>query len=156
MRNFKPIMLVDDDDVDAIITQRAINDLKITNELIRKVDGEDAIEYLRNENDTKPCVILLDLNMPRMNGFEFLKEVKADDALKRIPIIVLTTSDVDQNVLDSFNLGVAGYIVKPVDYKQFVEAMKMINMYWTLSQLPAQEGVSTMSQLQEQNMDSNG
>jgi CheY-like chemotaxis protein len=136
MRNFKPILLVDDDDVDAIITQRAVNDLKITNELIRKVDGEDAIEYLKDENNCKPCVILLDLNMPRMNGFEFLKVIKADPMLKTIPVVVLTTSDVDQNILDSFNLGVAGYIVKPVDYKQFVEAMKTINMYWTLSQLP--------------------
>ncbi|MCE5339683.1 MAG: response regulator [Planctomycetaceae bacterium] len=136
MRNFKPILLVDDDDVDAIITQRAVNDLKITNELLRKVDGEDALEYLRDPNNAKPCVILLDLNMPRMNGFEFLKVAKADADLKRIPIVVLTTSDVDQNILDSFDLGVAGYIVKPVDYKQFLDAMKTINMYWTLSQLP--------------------
>jgi CheY-like chemotaxis protein len=136
MRNFKPILLVDDDDVDAIITQRAVNDLKITNELLRKVDGEDALEYLRDQSNARPCVILLDLNMPRMNGFEFLKVAKADADLKRIPIVVLTTSDVDQNILDSFDLGVAGYIVKPVDYKQFLEAMKTINMYWTLSQLP--------------------
>jgi CheY-like chemotaxis protein len=136
MRNFKPILLVDDDDVDAIITQRAVNDLKITNELVRKVDGEDALGYLRDANNVKPCVILLDLNMPRMNGFEFLKVVKNDEELKRIPIVVLTTSDVDQNIIDSFDLGVAGYIVKPVDYKQFLEAMKTINMYWTLSQLP--------------------
>lgn len=136
MRNFKPILLVDDDDVDAIITQRAVNDLKITNELVRKVDGEDALDYLRDENNTKPCVILLDLNMPRMNGFEFLKVAKADTELRKIPVVVLTTSDVDQNILDSFDLGVAGYIVKPVDYKQFLEAMRTINMYWTLSQLP--------------------
>ncbi|MEN6384965.1 MAG: response regulator [Phycisphaerales bacterium] len=152
MRNFKPILLVDDDDVDAIITQRAINDLKITNELIRKVDGEDALEYLKDANNPRPCVILLDLNMPRMNGFEFLKIVKKDDDLKRIPIAVLTTSDVDQNIIDSFNLGVAGYIVKPVDYKQFLEAMKTINMYWTLSQLPpdkmADDLVSAGSQSQ--------
>ncbi len=143
MRNFKPILLVDDDDVDAIITQRAVNDLKITNELLRKVDGEDALDYLRDQNNARPCVILLDLNMPRMNGFEFLKAAKADADLKRIPVVVLTTSDVDQNILDSFDLGVAGYIVKPVDYKQFLEAMKTINMYWTLSQLPPLDQQST-------------
>jgi len=136
MRNFKPILLVDDDDVDTIITQRAISDLKITNQMIRKVDGEDALAYLKDANNPRPCVILLDLNMPRMNGFEFLKVVKADNDLKKIPIVVLTTSDVDQNILDSFELGVAGYVVKPVDYKQFVEAMRTINMYWTLSCLP--------------------
>ncbi len=136
MRNFKPILLVDDDDVDAIITQRAVNDLKITNELIRKVDGEEALDYLRDQNNNMPCVILLDLNMPRMNGFEFLKAAKADDELRRIPVVILTTSDVDENILDSFDLGVAGYIVKPVDYKQFLEAMRTINMYWSLSHLP--------------------
>ena len=136
MRNFKPILLVDDDDVDAIITQRALNELKVTNELIRKVDGEDALTYLKDEHNPRPCVILLDLNMPRINGFEFLKIAKADENLKKIPVIVLTTSDVDQNIIDSFNLGVAGYIVKPVDYKQFVEAMRTVNMYWTLSLLP--------------------
>ncbi|MFA5293695.1 MAG: response regulator [Phycisphaerae bacterium] len=136
MRNSRPILLVDDDDVDAIITQRAVNDLKIANELVRRVDGEDALKYLKDESNPRPCVILLDLNMPRMNGFEFLKVAKVDDMLKRIPVVVLTTSDVDQNILDSFNLGVAGYIVKPVDYKQFVEAMRTINLYWTLSCLP--------------------
>ena len=136
MRSFKPILLVDDDDVDAIITQRALNELKVTNQLIRKVDGEDALTYLKDEQSQRPCVILLDLNMPRINGFEFLKIAKADENLKRIPVIVLTTSDVDQNIVDSFNLGVAGYIVKPVDYKQFVEAMRTVNMYWTLSLLP--------------------
>lgn len=149
MKNTRPILLVDDDDVDVIITQRAVNDLKIVNELVRKVDGEDALDYLRNENNTRPCVILLDLNMPRMNGFEFLKAVKVDSELKRIPVVVLTTSDVDQNVLDSFDLGVAGYIVKPVDYKQFVEAMRTINMYWSLSCLPDESTCHVISHSQK-------
>ena len=148
MRNSRPIMLVDDDDVDSIIVQRAIAELKVTNELIRRVDGEDALTYLRDESNPMPCVILLDLNMPRINGFEFLKIAKADERLKRFPVIVLTTSDVDQNIVDSFDLGVAGYIVKPVDYKQFVEAMRTVDMYWTLNMLPEVEksGVSAQSQ----------
>jgi len=128
-----PILLVEDDNVDAMITRRALNELKITNQLVHKVDGEDALEYLRDPTNKKPCVILLDLNMPRMNGFEFLKIVKVDDALKRIPVVVLTTSTDDRNVVESFNLHVAGYIVKPVDYKQFIEAMRTLDMYWTLS-----------------------
>lgn len=136
MRNSKPILLVEDDDVDVMITQRALNELKVTNELIRAVDGEDALEHLRDNNDHKPCVILLDLNMPRMNGFEFLKIAKADAALRKIPVVVLTTSDADEGIVESFDLGVAGYIVKPVSYKQFVEAMRTVNMYWTLSELP--------------------
>jgi len=141
-------MLVDDDDVDSIIVQRALNEIKVSNELIRKVDGEDALTHLRDENNPKPCVILLDLNMPRINGFEFLKIAKADENLKRIPVVVLTTSDVDQNIVDSFNLGVAGYIVKPVDYKQFVEAMRTVDMYWTLSLLPEVEKSHVSSQAQ--------
>lgn len=147
MRNSKPILLVDDDDVDSIIVQRALAELKVSNEMVRKVDGEDALTYLRDESNPRPCVILLDLNMPRINGFEFLKIAKADEKLKTLPVVVLTTSDVDQNIVDSFNLGVAGYIVKPVDYKQFVEAMRTVDMYWTLSCLPDIEhsGVSAQA-----------
>ena len=132
-----PILLVEDDNADAMITRRALNELKVTNQLVHKVDGEDALEYLRDPTNKKPCVILLDLNMPRMNGFEFLKIVKVDDALKRIPVVVLTTSTDDRNVVESFNLHVAGYIVKPVDYKQFIEAMRTLDMYWTLSKMPS-------------------
>ena len=148
MRNSRPIMLVDDDDADSIIVQRALNELKVSNELIRKVDGEDALTYLRDESNPGPCVILLDLNMPRINGFEFLKIAKADEKLKRLPVVVLTTSDVDQNIIDSFDLGIAGCIVKPVDYKQFVEAMRTIDMYWTLSWLPEVKKNSVSAQTQ--------
>lgn len=136
MQNTRPILLVEDDDVDAMTTQRALNDLKVTNKLVHKPDGEDALEYLQNNGDQKPCVILLDLNMPRMNGFEFLKIAKADNDLKKIPVVVLTTSEADENIVESFELNVAGYIVKPVNYQQFVEAIRMINLYWTLSRLP--------------------
>jgi len=76
------------------------------------------------------------LNMPRMNGIEFLKIAKKDDSLKKIPVVVLTTSKEDQDKVDSFNLGVAGYMIKPVDYRKFVEVVKTIDMYWTLSELP--------------------
>ncbi len=145
MRNSKPILLVEDDDVDAMTTQRALNELKVTNELIHTVDGEDALEYLRDEGNKKPCVILLDLNMPRMNGFEFLKIAKADAAIRKIPVVVLTTSDADESIVESFDLGVAGYIVKPVSYKQFVEAMRTLDMYWTLNRLP--DGVGQLPSL---------
>jgi CheY-like chemotaxis protein len=138
MRNSKPILLVEDDDVDAMTTKRALGEIKVTNPLIHKVDGEEALAYLNNGND-KPCVILLDLNMPKMNGFEFLRNAKASEILKKIPVIVLTTSDTDQNILESYELGVAGYITKPVDYRQFVEAMRTIDLYWTLSRLPDDE-----------------
>jgi CheY-like chemotaxis protein len=137
MKNTKPILLIEDDKVDAMTVQRALNDLKVKNPLVHKVNGEDALEYLRNGSKPKPCcVILLDLNMPRMNGIEFLKNVKTDDELKQIPVVVLTTSKEEQDKIESFKFSVAGYMVKPTDYKRFVEAMRAIDMYWTLSELP--------------------
>ncbi len=136
MRNTKPILLVEDDSVDAMTVQRAFKDLNITNQLVRKVDGEEALEYLRDQNNRKPCVILLDLNMPRMNGIEFLKAAKADEKLRIIPTVVLTTSTEEHDKVESFNFSVAGYMVKPVDYKKFVEAIRAINLYWTLSESP--------------------
>ncbi len=136
MRNSKPILLVEDDLVDAMTVKRALKDLKVTNPLGHTLNGEEALEYLRNDSNKKPCVILLDLNMPKMNGIELLKIIKTDDVLKRVPIVVLTTSQDAQDKFETFGLSVAGYIVKPADYKKFVEAMRTINIYWTLSELP--------------------
>ncbi len=139
MRNSKPILLIEDDNVDAMTVKRALKDLKVTNPLVRAANGEEALDYLRNDANEKPCVILLDLNMPKMNGIEFLKVAKADEALKRIPAVVLTTSKDDRDKVESFDLCVAGYIVKPVDYRKFVDAIKIIDLYWTLSELPSHE-----------------
>jgi CheY-like chemotaxis protein len=136
MRSLKPILLVEDDTVDSMTVKRALKDLNVTNPLVRVVNGEQALEYLQNSANAGPCVILLDLNMPKMNGVEFLKIAKADDKLKYIPVVVLTTSKADQDRFECFNSSAAGYIVKPVDYKGFVEAMRILNLYWTLSELP--------------------
>ena len=139
MRNYKPILLVEDDNVDAMTVKRAFKDLNVTNPLIHSVNGEIALEFLQEQNNEKPCVILLDLNMPKMNGKEFLKVIKANEELKQIPVIVLTTSTEECDIIETFKQSVGGYIVKPVDYKNFVDAIKTINLYWTLSQLPEQE-----------------
>jgi len=136
MRSSKPVLLVEDDSVDAMTVKRAFKDLKITNRLVHTVNGEQALEHLRDKTESSPCVILLDLNMPKMNGIEFLKIIKQDEILRKIPVVVLTTSGDGQDIIESFNLSVAGYIVKPVDYKRFVEAVKTIKLYWTLSELP--------------------
>jgi len=129
-------LLVEDDLVDAMTVERALKDLKVANPLVHTLNGEEALEYLRNDSNEKPCVILLDLNMPRMNGIELLKILKANDKLKRIPVIVLTTSRNTEDKWETFGLSVAGYIVKPADYKKFVEAIRAIDLYWTLSELP--------------------
>jgi CheY-like chemotaxis protein len=148
VRNSKPILLVEDDSVDTMTVKRALKDLKITNPLVCASNGEDALLYLTNNANSKPCVILLDLNMPKMNGIEFLKVAKADDKLKRIPVVTLTTSRDEQDKVESFKLSVAGYIVKPVDYKKFVEAIRVIELYWTLSELPDQEQEKNHENLQ--------
>ena len=132
----RPILLVEDDNIDAMAVKRAIEDLKVANQLVHTVNGEEALEYLRDKGNQKVCIIILDLNMPKMNGIEFLKIVKADEELKKIPVIVLTSSKEEQDKIESFKLGVAGYIVKSVDNKKFVEAIKVTNLYWVLSELP--------------------
>jgi len=136
MKNSKPILLAEDNAVDVMIVERAFKDLNIKNQLVCTGNGEEALEYLKNDSNKKPCIILLDLNMPKMNGIEFLKIVKADKVLKKIPVIVLTTSSQQRDIVESFKLSIAGYIVKSVDYSKFTQAISTINMYWTLSELP--------------------
>jgi len=137
MRNLNPILLVEDDNVDVMAVERALKDLKIKNQLVSTANGEEALEYLKNNGNKKPCIILLDLNMPKMNGIEFLKIVKADKTLKKIPVVILTTSSQQQDIVESFQLSVAGYIVKSIDYAKFAKAISTINLYWTLSKLPS-------------------
>ena len=136
MQNSKPILLVEDDNVDVMTVKRALKDLKVSNQLVPVSNGEEAIGYLKKGNTTKPCFVLLDLNMPKMNGTEFLKIIKADKALKKIPVVILTTSNSEQDVIESFELGAAGFMVKSVDYEKFVETIQAIERYWTLSKLP--------------------
>ncbi len=137
MRNNKPVLLVEDDKVDAMTVERAFKTINISNRLDIVQNGEEALAYLREPSKEKPCIILLDLNMPRMNGIEFLKIVKHEpEDYQKIPVIVLTTSEEQQDRVNSFKLGVAGYMVKPVDYHQFLEVVKAIDLYWTLSELP--------------------
>ncbi len=137
MNSDRPILLVEDDKVDAMTVRRALKELKVSNRLDVAGNGEEALHgLLRNPHHEQPCIILLDLNMPKMGGLEFLKIVKTHKRAKRIPVIVLTTSRDERDRLASFDLGVAGYMVKPIDYQQFVEVVKAINRYWTMSELP--------------------
>lgn len=138
MRSNKPVLLVEDDKVDAMTVERAFRDLHVTNPLSVVGNGEEALSYLRDRENLRPCVILLDLNMPRMNGIEFLAVLRQDADLRSLPVVVLTTSKEEQDKIESFNLGVSGYMVKPVDYQKFVEVVKTIDIYWTLSELPGE------------------
>jgi CheY-like chemotaxis protein len=136
MRGKQPILLVEDDEVDAMTVKRALNELRVTNRIDEAGNGEDALAFLRDPQNGRPGIILLDLNMPRMNGIEFLRAVKQDEELKSIPVVVLTTSTEEQDRVESFDLGIAGYMIKPVDYRQFVDVVRTIDLYWTLSELP--------------------
>lgn len=133
----KPILLVEDDQIDTMTVKRALKELKVSNRLECVENGEAALAYLNDSARERPCLILLDLNMPVMGGIEFLRVVKGNGLdLKRIPVVVLTTSEEQQDKIESFNLGVAGYIRKPVDYQRFVETMRAIDAYWTMSEMP--------------------
>lgn len=136
MKGQRPILLVEDDEVDVLTVKRALRDLKVDNELVLASNGEEAIALLRDNERPRPALILLDLNMPRMNGFEFLRAARENDLIEGIPVVVLTTSRQDQDIFEGFKLNVAGYMVKPVDYRKFVEMMQAIDLYWTLSELP--------------------
>ncbi|RJP71262.1 MAG: response regulator [Ignavibacteriales bacterium] len=138
MKIRKPILLVEDDQVDVMTVKRAFKDLHITNKLYVAENGEEALEFLQNPQNEKPHIILLDLNMPKMNGIEFLQIIKQDQQLKMIPVIILTTSKAEQDKIESYSLQVSGYMIKPVDYLQFVEVVRAINLYWTLCELPGE------------------
>ncbi len=135
------LLLVDDDDVDVMIVQRAFEKNNITDRLYVAANGVEALFMLRDRG--KPPLIpptrrliLLDLNMPKMGGIEFLRELRTDPELRTIPVIVLTTSNEQKDKLEAYNLNVAGYIVKPVTFTKFVEVMATINKYWTLNEIP--------------------
>ncbi len=137
MKGTRPILLVEDDRVDVLSVRRAFNELRIANPLEVVGNGEAGLEWLRDGANPRPCLILLDLNMPRMNGLEFLRLMKSDEELKRIPVIVLTSSKGEQELLETYEHGVVGYIVKPANYLQLVEVMRVIDLYWTLSEVPS-------------------
>jgi CheY-like chemotaxis protein len=127
------ILLVEDDEVDVMNVRRAFSQSHIVNPLFVASDGVEGLERLRD--GTVPSsrrMVLLDLNMPRMNGIEFLREVRQDPALRATVVVVLTTSNDDRDKIDAYNLNVAGYLVKPVTFINFCELMIALDKYWSL------------------------
>ena len=131
------ILLVDDDEVDVMTVRRAFTKANIVNKLFVASDGIQALDMLRNNGvpDSRR-IVLLDLNMPRMNGIEFLREVRADRALHALTVVVLTTSNEDRDRVEAYQLNVAGYLLKPVTFRAFAEVMATLNKYWTLMEMP--------------------
>jgi CheY-like chemotaxis protein len=130
------ILLIEDDDIDALTVRRTLKELSAPNPLDRMTDGERGLAFLRDPAQPRPGLILLDLNMPRMNGIEFITAIKRDPVLRLIPVVVLTTSTEEGDRMAAFSNSVAGYMVKPVDYPQFVRVMALIRDYWLTSSTP--------------------
>jgi CheY-like chemotaxis protein len=136
--NYKPvsILLVEDDDIDAMGIERALQALKLLNPMIRAHDGAEALELLKAGKISSPYLVLLDLNMPRMNGLEFLKEVRDDDHLRSMIIFVLTTSIRDEEISAAYEKNIAGYIVKSSVNQDFNNVLSFLDNYWRIVELP--------------------
>jgi CheY-like chemotaxis protein len=135
------ILLVEDDEVDIMNVQRAFKKNNIVSSLFFASNGIEALEVLRGSDGQPSAIpsyrrlILLDLNMPKMGGIEFLQQLRSDPVLRNIPVVILTTSDQDCDRIDAYSLNVAGYILKPVTFANFVEMMGALNRYWTFSEM---------------------
>lgn len=128
------IMLADDDPDDRLLIKEAFEENRLLNPLYTVEDGEKLMNYLQRregfENALRPSLILLDLNMPRKSGFEALREIKADPELRRIPVVILTTSKAEEDIVRSYDLGVNSFIVKPVSFESLVALVKELDRYW--------------------------
>lgn len=131
------ILMADDDDDDYLLTQKALKESKLLNELYRVKDGEELLDYLyergsyaEDPNHARPGVILLDLNMPRKDGREALKEIKNDPDLRDIPVVVFTTSKAEEDIYKSYKLGVNSFITKPVTFEALIQVMQTLGKYW--------------------------
>jgi len=134
MNTIQPILLIEDDHVDVMTVKRGFKELSVLNTLVVTHNGEEALEYLSAPEQGLPCVILLDINMPKMNGHEFLEHLNKHSVFKNIPVIMLTSSKEQQDVDNSFEQGISGYILKPVDYQQFLFSIQVLSPFWTLKE----------------------
>lgn len=132
------ILLVEDDEIDVMNVKRAFKKNNISNPLHVCGNGVDALEYLRSIDSTAnlPRIILLDINMPRMGGIEFLTNLRQDSRLKHISVFVMTTSNEEQDKVNAYQLNVAGYILKPLSIESFISSVAMLNNYWMLCEYP--------------------
>ena len=136
MQNVKPLLLVEDDIVSATAVKRVFSNLSVPRPVIHIENSEEALKYLRDGSNKRPGLILLDLNMPGINGIDFLRIIKSDSALKSIPVVVLTISEDERDIAECFNLNVVGYMIKPHGEELFVEMLDTIGRYWSCSSLP--------------------
>ncbi|MDD5185238.1 MAG: response regulator [Paludibacter sp.] len=138
MKNLKTILLVEDNPMDVELTLEALSEHNLANRVVIANDGVEALEYLRCEgqyihrNHENPAVVLLDIKMPRMDGIELLKIIRFDKQLKNIPVVMLTSSREEPDLMKCYELGVNAYVIKPVDFKDFIDAVKHLGIFWAL------------------------
>jgi CheY-like chemotaxis protein len=142
MEGLMRILLVDDSPYDVELTLVALAESNLANEVVVASDGEEALDYLyrrgmyRQRAFGNPAVVLLDLKMPKVDGLEVLAQIKSDPALKTIPVVMLTSSREEQDLIKSYNLGVNAYVVKPVDFQEFMQALKELGLFWAVINQP--------------------
>lgn len=124
------VLLVEDDPGDVLLIREAFEDHKLNNTLLVAGDGVEALELLRHADTERPDLVLLDLNLPRKDGREVLREIKADDTLRSIPVVVLTTSDAEEDILRSYDLHANAYVTKPVDFDRFIDVVRQIDDFF--------------------------
>jgi len=142
MSDLKRILLAEDSAADVELTLEALGQNRLANEVVVVRDGAAALDYLYRRGEWagrpegNPAVVLLDLKMPKVDGLQVLKQVKADDSLRHVPIVMLTSSREEQDLIESYRLGVNGYVVKPVDFNRFVDAVRQLGMFWAVINEP--------------------
>lgn len=135
IQNLVNILLVEDDEVDVMNVKRAFSKNNIKNDLFVAGNGVEALEMLRTSIVPLPRIIILDINMPKMNGIEFLKILREEDSLKNISVFVMTTSNEDSDKINAYNLNVAGYILKPLSFEKFLTSVATLNNFWQLCEM---------------------
>jgi DNA-binding response OmpR family regulator len=141
------IVMVEDDPKDVELTLTALEEYNLANEVVVIGDGEEALDYLycrgnfKTRSDSNPAVLLLDLKLPKIDGLQVLQQIKSDEKLKTIPVVVLTSSREEKDVVASYKLGVNAYVVKPVDFHEFVNAIKELGVFWAIINVPPSESV---------------
>lgn len=149
MTHVKRILLTDDSPNDVELTLMALAEHNLANEVVVTRDGEEALDYLYRRGGFKdreagnPAVVLLDLKMPKVDGLSVLREVRSDPDLKLIPIVLLTSSHEESDIVESYNLGVNAYVVKPVDFHEFVDAIKELGLFWSVINVPPPATIAT-------------
>lgn len=134
MKNNLNVLLIEDDTIEVMKLNRTISKLQLNHTIIEANNGNDALKILEQKNKL-PDIILLDLNMPKINGIEFLSILKNDDKLKYIPTIILTTSNNKKDLLECYKIGISGYILKPLKYEEYMSKIEKVLSYWSINQL---------------------